>query len=274
MAAAALADLFVLPAKEDCLFNVCSSKSALDRVREKLRISARETNERVIAAAKKMLGKDTESEVLQEVLSYEEYMREKKRFKVDAPVEDIPLTDSQMDAVMYQFSCGFKDFYYYPFCMYNISSQPSASLNQIMPAELYEKGYRRWGCILNTDTYGGPGLHWVCLYGDMTGSDEWTIEYFNSSSRPPYGDIAAWIDKAVDSLRKYLTGRGEHKIIVRALNCPIDYQKGEGNHCGVYCLIYIWQRLNGIPYEKFHRKKISNAHVLAFRSYLFKKKDD
>ena len=268
----ALGELFVLPEEGDCLFGVCSSNNAIKSISSWLGLNSREPNEKIIELAKKKLGTDSEKVVLKAVLSYDDYMREKKNFKVDAPMTDEPLNDKQVDDVMYQFAAGFDDFYAYEFCMYNISAEPGASLNQISPVELYKKGFRRWGCIINTDVYGGGGIHWVCLYGDMTSATEWTIEYFNSSSRKPYGDIEAWIKRTEMEMIAFLREQGQSKTPVTIVTAPIDYQKGEGNVCGVYCLIYIWQRLNEVPYDKYLRKKISNGHVLAFKKYMFSSK--
>lgn len=270
-----LGDLFVLPKDGDCLFDVCSSDHTINKIIEWLGLNRREPNEKVIEMAKKKLGKGTESGVLKDlhikgVLSYDDYMREKHKFKTTAALTDEPLNDRQIDLTMKQFAAGFEDFYPYEFCMYNISAEPEASLNQVSPVELYKKGYKRWGCVVNTDTYGGGGIHWVCLYGDMSSGREWTIEYFNSSSRAAYGDIAKWIDKVKAEMLEYLKSRGEVNTIINVIKCDIDYQKGEGNECGVYCLTYIWNRLNDVGYLKYlSNKKISNAHILAMRKYFF-----
>jgi hypothetical protein len=203
-------------------------------------------------------------------LSYNDYWREKKLIKADVPWTDFPLNNAHIDETMEKFAIMFPDFHAYPFVMDGFMGRPDVQLNSLPPAHLYQQGKRRWGVVINTDTYSGPGKHWTCMYGDMSSSSIWTIEYFNSSSNPPFPDVAAWIKRTEHELIELIsTLRLDPPPFIRVITNPNDYQRGEGHHCGVYSLVYIWQRLNGVDPDKYLRKKISNAHVLAFRRYMF-----
>ncbi len=229
----------------------------------------------VVLEAAKMIKVDVGNEeninpnvaiVAERFLSYGDYMKAKRLFKAEAPWTDYPLNDKQITHTMELFAHQFPDFYPYEFCMSNFLGEPSASL-QTHPIELYKRGFRSWGCVLNTDVYQGRGKHWVCIYGEMR-DEIWTLEYFNSSSNAPFPDVRQYFDICEKEFVDYGRSVGKNIIVRRVLN-PNDYQRGEGHHCGVYTLIYIWQRLNGVPADKYLRKKISNSHVLAFRKYIF-----
>jgi hypothetical protein len=275
-----LGEVFVLPKSSISIVNDTGvSDTAIEKVRDALGMCPAIKNEHVIAVAVEVREPTREhiEGLLKGVLDYGDYMQEKRLFKVNAPWSDYPLNDKQIDGVMAQFAERFEKFYHYKFCMGNFMNDEAviqvtghkSSLAEKSIINIYKEGYRRWGCVLNTDYYGGGGKHWVCLYGEMI-DRVWTIEYFNSSSRAPFEDVRRWIEVQEGALMAL--AREDPKfsdIILRTVTNPNDYQRGEGHHCGVYSLIYIWQRLNGVPADKYLRKKISNSHVLAFRKYIF-----
>lgn len=281
-----LKEVFVLPSTGVSLIHETEtglSEDATQKIKENLKMCENIPDEKVIELGVMHVLKQEEVtphaaiQLAKRVLNYGDYMDEKKHFKIAAPWTDYPLNDKQIDGVMMQFAEKFDKFYPYSFCMSNFMNDEAvmrttgrkASLREKSLLDLYRAGYRKWGCVLNTDHYGGGGKHWVCLYGEM-GKEIWTIEYFNSSSRAPFEDVAKWIktqqELLIGEIQENPKLIGAH---IRIVTNPNDYQKGEGHHCGVYCLIYIWQRLNEVEVDKYLRKKISNAHVLAFRKYIF-----
>ena len=79
--------------------------------------------------------------------------------------------------------------------------------------------------IANTDTYGGPGKHWVVFYFPKRGP----YEFFDSIGNSPesYG---VGFEKILD--KKYLMYNGQ-------------LQQTSSNVCGLYCAYYVIRRSRG-----------------------------
>jgi hypothetical protein len=186
---------------------------------------------------------------------------ERERLKPLGPASSRKwLSNSNIDGCMEQWTRLFPDFHPIPFAMMNFMSYDN-EMRRFDPAAARGP----FACVLNTDHYPGRGKHWVCVFGD-TRSRPWTVEYFNSSGRPPPAEMVRWMVEARQRMRKRAPG-GECEDVVVSRRA---HQEGD-SECGVYCLFYVWSRLNGVPWTAFRESRIPDHEVAAFRPRLFVK---
>lgn len=202
------------------------------------------------------------------------------------------LSNFDLDGVLQGWALEFPTFFNCPFCMFDFETEGYLFGRIHMPA-VYQgkapqlvfsksnpeapKTVRRpcttFACILNTDHSSGKGKHWVCMFVDMRGDSEtpWTVEYFNSSGRPPPKQIIRWMEKTADALRdlrRSLTPDG--KNVVHSMPVTKLSHQQTKTECGVYACFYIRARLEGnTPWQHFSDWRIDDSSMTAFRKHLF-----
>jgi hypothetical protein len=93
---------------------------------------------------------------------------------------------------------------------------------------------RVYGLIVNTDPHNKSGQHWCAIYSDASGNKE----FFDSYGRPPEKnsiDIQTWISARADAIHY-------NKSQLQSENSSV---------CGLYCLLYLRQRLMGLTLQQF-----------------------
>lgn len=210
---------------------------------------------------KKFVGED----IVQDILD--------KFFKAEGPATNFDLLSNfNIDDTLEQLQERFKEkhFLHIPFQMRDFEKIGS-ELATIDLVDQFKNGYRTFGTVLNTDYSSGGGIHWYCLYGEYDpdfnngkSNGKVTIEYFNSSGRAPLPETQAWMNKTKHYIEK------EMKIPVELkYTTGIKYQSDE-HSCGVYCLAYIWARLEGIPFQWFKSENFNDEMMHRVRKNLFR----
>lgn len=208
-------------------------------------------------------------------------------YKIQGFHEPIPLTNSHIDKTLDQWELNFGDFCNVGFTMLNFSTyhglpqqliealplllagKPVTFKHADVGGELRQKGpppRRRFSIVVNSDKLGGAGKHWTCLFIDLT-KPAATIEFFNSSGNPPYPEILDWVElfrAAAMSLPSHPCTSIQFVPVT-----SIRHQKG-GTECGVYCLNYIDQRLQGISSDHFKHVEVPDEKMTAFRTKVFR----
>jgi len=146
-------------------------------------------------------------------------------------------------------------------------------------ANLYRKGIRRIGLIINLDKHGEPGSHWVAIFIDLTDkinkeTDQHTIEYFDSVGNNPNKYIKDYITHVCKRVNentniKYPT---EVKNKIKKLVNVIPHQK-QNTECGVYSMFYIVSRLYGKTFDDIcgkNVKPIRDEEIHKFRKLFFR----
>lgn len=174
------------------------------------------------------------------------------------------LSNFNIDDVLDQFEKRFTErkFLHIPFQMRDFE-KVGTQLATIDLAEKFRSGYKTFGVVLNTDWSSGRGIHWFCLFGEHL-KDKILLEYFNSSGRPPLPEVQAWLQKTKHHLEK-------------SLNLPVEIHYSTGirfqsddHSCGVYCLCYIWLRLEKISPKWFNAKNFKDDLMHKARKNLFR----
>ncbi|MHB2028807.1 MAG: Ulp1 family isopeptidase [Acidimicrobiales bacterium] len=196
----------------------------------------------------------------------------KMRFKPSGPRSTRLLNDKNIDDILQQWARQFKDFFAYNFNMANYEKfswrnhkavEEPDTLATINWADLYKKGYRCSGCVINSDVYQGQGIHWMALFVDTRDDEKWSVEFFNSSGNAPKTPWASWMVKT-----QYQLGSIKKGINIKLVSSRIQHQRSK-SECGVYSLFYIWCRLNKVPYKYFNKAPISDVMMFKFRQQLF-----
>lgn len=117
--------------------------------------------------------------------------------------------------------------------------------------------------VYNTDEYGEPGQHWICLYIDILKKNfkESCIYFFDS-----YGDKPP---KNINEFVKTLIDQGKNlNIDFKYTYNDKSHQKG-GGECGIYCLHFITYMKNGGNFEKYINNKKDEKYMNKFRKYFY-----
>lgn len=125
---------------------------------------------------------------------------------------------------------------------------------------------KTFACVVNTDYSTGPGKHWVAVFVDCRGPGPWTVEYFNSTGRPPPRPMVAWLERTRARLAAH---RGPPGAAVEVVT-DVNHQEGR-TECGIYSLFYIRRRLEGTPIDFFRGMRIADDAMTAFRPHVFRR---
>lgn len=246
--------------KNECVYNtngICSPKEILEKIGEALEIDPDDPDQ-LIFQAKEQLGCETESCVIKRTLNDSTDVLD-KYFKPPGPRNTTDLLDNfNIDNVLEMWAKKFDGFYHMYYQMIDFEDC-STELANVDLLELKKKGYKSLGVVLNTDVHTGRGIHWFCLFCNLT-SNPMTVEFFNSSGQSPRPEMHAWFIK----IKRIMPV----KIIIVS---NIKHQKDTESECGPYSLYYIWSRLNGIPHKVFNEKRIKDSKMIEFRKTLFRK---
>jgi len=205
----------------------------------------------------------------------------------------LALPDDHIANLLRQWRRTYTDYVPIPFQMIDFADQPRSALRTFdFARELLQGGKRCFSVIINTDKTGGRGKHWFCMFFDFRALSDadvtqlarnaaalpaqralvhrftrsCTIEYFNSSARAvPYAEIQQFGQQLVKRLLSELPGINVH--FVTAARSRQQYSKSE---CGMYSLVYIWRRLEGVPFTHFLLWRITDEDMHVARRHFWR----
>lgn len=266
----------IVPAKTECAKcteklkegDVCSTPDVVQVIKKELKITER-SDEQIIKKARQKLGCGTESCVLKkltDVIGLNSVREQfERRFLPIGPANNDNLLDNtNIDQTLEQWMIKFPDFYHFWFAMIDFAKykHPIITTNY---EELY-KTHQCFGLIINSDVSTGNGIHWMALFCDQRKTDEWSIEFFNSSGNAPVSAIVDWMIKMKSKFELFAPLKTKIKYTTVS---EIVHQQSN-TECGVYSLYYIWSRLNGIDYRYFKRNRITDSQMYEFRKEIFR----
>lgn len=185
-----------------------------------------------------------------------------KFFKPEGPADNHGLLSNfNIDGVLDQLQKKFPGFLHIPFQMRDFE-RVGSELARVDLAKKFSTSTTSFGVVLNTDWSHGGGIHWYCLYGEKR-NGKIQIEYFNSSGKEPLPETQAWLQKTKHYLHKSLGIPVEIKY-----STGIQFQNDD-HSCGVYCLMYIWLRLEGVSNNWFKADTFNDAFMHKARKALF-----
>lgn len=270
----------VFDTHDECAFTkdnkdpVCSPRHIVKKMEEFAKSKGKNTNGdpvKTVTTMKELLNCRSESCILKrkdfvafaKVANFEDILD--RFFKPDGPSHNFNLLSNfNIDDVLDQFETRFasRSFLHIPFQMRDFE-KVGTQLATIDLAEKFKSGIKTFGVVLNTDVSTGRGIHWFCLFGEDIG-DKIILEYFNSSGKPPLAEVQAWLQKTKHYLNKQL-----NKPVDIHYSTGIQFQDDD-HSCGVYCLCYIWLRLEQVPPNWFSRENFNDSLMHKARKNLFR----
>ena len=252
---------------------ICSPKPILDTMKEFARKKGKHvsTDKHAVETVKDLLNCKSESCILKraDFISFAknhnlEHILD-MFFKPEGPSHNFNLLSNfNIDDVLDQFESKFssRKFLHIPFQMRDFE-KVGTQLSTIDLADEFSNGHQTFGVVLNTDYSNGRGIHWFCLFGELL-KDKIVLEYFNSSGKEPLPEVQAWLQKNKHYLEKKMK-----------MPCEIHYSTGikfqsDEHSCGVYCLCYIWLRLENISPKWFNGKNFNDSLMHEARKKLFR----
>ena len=140
----------------------------------------------------------------------------------------------------------------------NFSSCVADELCKINLKKLSDDDIRKVGVVFNLDTHDKPGSHWVAMFCDMNKKG---IYYWDS-----YGYQAP---RQVKKLMKRLKKQGQDLNIdfkIKENDVRHQYKNSE---CGVYCINFIVNLLEGKSFEQYIKKRIPDNTMNNMRKKYF-----
>lgn len=195
---------------------------------------------------KKIDGKNTKDIIEHFNLNEDDILKPEK--------PDFYLSNTSIDKVMKQMEKAHPEFKSFGAVPYDFAEEPYGGWYEnckgINNFKL-SSPYKHWGFVVNLDESTKRGSHWVCLFMTKT-NKKVTVEYFDS-----YGtnrcrsmvdcdkdNVPVEIREYVEKLRK----QSEKAGLSFEFNHNKKRHQRKNNECGMYCLYYMLNRVNGVEY--------------------------
>jgi hypothetical protein len=138
--------------------------------------------------------------------------------------------------------------------------------------QVRQGGKTQIGIVFNTDPSTKNGQHWICMYIDLRPAkpDEWSINYFDSYGKAP---LAPEIRRLIDNLQRQNNGRFKLDLNcsdVSGICTRSIRQQKQNSECGMYCIIFITERLFGRSWDYLLTHGLTDEEVNSRRSLFFR----
>lgn len=133
-------------------------------------------------------------------------------------------------------------------------------LSEITLADKLNEKIKCIAILLSITTLGdNDGWHSVCIFVDTRNPKAASIEYFDAGSSPPDIRTLKWMEREKCTIPNCETITVNNKLI----------HQYDSTSCGMFSMIFIRRRLEGIPYEVFSHVIIKSTLALDFRRYIY-----
>ena len=248
---------------------VCSPKQIIGTMAKYLKIDDKADHITIVTKMKEETNCNSESCIFKDpkFLQFAKLSKTKNLldefFKPSGPATHFGLLSNfNIDEVLDQLVERFSDFLHIPYQMRDFETICS-ELARVDLAKEFNNGKKQFGVVLNTDWSSGRGIHWYCIFGEKK-NNKIQLEYFNSSGKEPLPETQAWLQKNKHYLAKELKIPVEVKY-----STGIQFQNDE-HSCGVYCLMYLWLRLEGVDNSWFNSENFNDTFMHKARRVLFR----
>lgn len=172
------------------------------------------------------------------------------------------LSTYDIDAVMNQYfkeSNGFKFFGAVPMDFADLNLE----IGNVDYESYYNNGIRKLGVIFNLDNHNQPGSHWVALYTDF---DKGYIYYSDSGGVKPEARVRSLMRQQA----KFMMSKGKTLKDMTIEYNNKKHQK-EDTECGVYSINFLIQMSNGISFDEYRTKTLTDKMINEYRDIYFDK---
>lgn len=177
------------------------------------------------------------------------------------------ITSDDIDAIEKQFEKIFKEYKYvgtFPIDFDKHTRTGECLVSALCSLDiksLYEKGYRQFGIVFNTDVSTGPGQHWVATFCDLsTELEHPRMTYFDSYAHKPEKQIQVLMRR----WKKQWDITNIHPKPMKLSYNGTRHQY-EDSECGMYCVYFHYCCLTGVSMEK----RVPDQVIRGLRGLLF-----
>lgn len=118
--------------------------------------------------------------------------------------------------------------------------------------------------VFNTDDSTGPGQHWIAMYVDILGKNlnsQPGIYFFDSFAGPPLKEIKDLIETLKEQ------GSQLNMDFIVTVNDK-RFQRNQFS-CGFYCMHFIENMINEIPFNKYISSGINDKKMIEYRRHCY-----
>lgn len=145
-------------------------------------------------------------------------------------------------------------------------SQNLCNVNKESISQFMKRKQWKLGIVFNTDTYGNPGKHWICIFVNINSkSKNYGIYYFDSNAVFK----SEYINKILNQL-KTLTEDLTKKPI-KVYRNTLKVQKTTNSECGMFCLYMIINMMKNKSFDKLLKDGLTDNLVFKHREIFFNK---
>jgi hypothetical protein len=198
------------------------------------------------------------------------------------PMPELLLSNEDISFILKQYEVAHPSFKSFGSVPYDFLDSPPGPWNSLcnelnsLDWNDFLKNHSSFGMVINLDVHTKPGNHWVCIYTEVSKSNkQLRLEYFDSlgtkrcrlfikkcnDENVPYR-----IHELFEILSDKFKMVGKKQKVTVSQN--IDTHQKKNNECGMYCLYYIFNRINEVEY-KDGVHTIPDDKMTYFRNILF-----
>lgn len=138
-------------------------------------------------------------------------------------------------------------------------------LCQLKLKELIKQHKYKIGIVFNLDYHDQSGSHWVAMFINILSGD---IYYYDSYAYPYPKEIKHFADKVAEQGKQIKAQHSKLHVPFHLHFNPIRHQFGN-SECGVYCIYFIIQMLEGIPFDTFIHNGLNDKQINQYRLIFF-----
>ena len=131
--------------------------------------------------------------------------------------------------------------------------------------ELLDDNIKCIGMVFNVDPHTKGGQHWFSMYVDLVGmnmKNKPTIYYFDSIS------TSITSDEIKNLIEKLQSQAIDNQFTLDLIYNDKNHQK-ENTECGVYCLHFLTNMLQGTKFKQYLRKPLRDKDMEKYREIFF-----
>ena len=283
---------------------VCSNELQMKAMRLYAQAGPNDSKSIVLKKAEKRAGVKSESELYNNAAfqtklrcffpNFDPNTTLQQLFTTPGPFNSkAPLSDSNELGVLRQWTKLSRQnaFYPFPYELLDFITIDDSQLRFFDWIRALKQGYRTFALLINTATFDqvqqckpgqSCGLHWFCLFFDFRAlpptvdfdqlahaktpfTQCCTVEFYNSSGNPPRPVIVQYFQQLNRYFETHLPG-----INLWFITASLARQQFDSYNCGVYCLHYIYNRLQSRSFTYFLTTHITSDEIQSFRTQIFR----
>ena len=140
----------------------------------------------------------------------------------------------------------------------------SPELCDVNVKKWWKSGVRRLGIVFNLDPHNMSGSHWVALWSDFR---EGTVCYYDSYGVQAPDEVRKLMDIISSQGGDLRTSTRDGESFTTIMNERRHQFKN--TECGVYCMFFISQMLDGVPFDRYTRDGMNDAQMNRQRKVFF-----